>query len=192
MSRRGLDRAAVRAVAGDVADAEGLDAVTVARVAAELEVRGPSIYNHVAGRDGLVRGIALTAVRALTAELRRAAVGRSEEDALVGVAAAYRAYAKAHPGRYDAMQRAPAADDDELLAAAAEVVELLTDILRGWQLAPDDRIHAVRAVRSALHGFVDLERVGGFGRPVDPDRSYTWLVRGLAAGLRAGPALGAR
>ncbi|CAA9469468.1 MAG: Transcriptional regulator, AcrR family, partial [uncultured Solirubrobacteraceae bacterium] len=82
MARRGLDAAAVVAEAARVADAEGLGAVTVARVAAEVGVRGPSLYNHVAGRDGLLRGIALGAVGELAGRLGAAAVGRSGAEAL--------------------------------------------------------------------------------------------------------------
>jgi AcrR family transcriptional regulator len=183
---RGLDRDVVVAAAAEIADADGLEAVTVARVAAVLGVRGPSIYNHVAGRDGLLHGVALSAVRGLTDALRRAAVGREGEEALLAVALAYRAYAHAHPGRYEAMQRAPADGDDERRAATAEALELLSGVLRGWSLTGDDEIHAIRALRSALHGFVDLERVGGFGLPVAPEASYERLVRSLASGLRRG------
>ena len=124
MARRGLDRARVLATAGDIADAEGLAAVTVARVASELGVRGPSLYNHIPGRSGLAHGIATEALRELTAGLRDASVGRSGSDALLNAAQAYRAYARAHPGRYAAMQRAPApGDQDELAAAGREIVE---------------------------------------------------------------------
>ncbi len=187
MARRGLDAGRVLAAAARIADADGLQAVTVARVAAEVDVRGPSIYNHVAGREGLVRGIALQAVRELTAELRAAALGRSGPDAVAAAAAAYRAYARGHPGRYDAMQRAPARgdDDDELEAAAGEAVDVLAGILRAWRLEGEDAIHAVRTLRSALHGFVDLERSGGFGLPASFDVSYDRLVRTLLAGLDA-------
>ena len=59
-----------------IADAEGLDAVTLARVAGGLGVRAPSLYNHVDGRAGLLRALALRGVRELTAALRDAAVGR--------------------------------------------------------------------------------------------------------------------
>jgi hypothetical protein len=44
-------------------------------------------------------------------------------------------------------------------------------------------VHAARAFRSALHGFVGLEAAGGFGIPVDLDESFGRLVRTLAGGL---------
>jgi AcrR family transcriptional regulator len=181
--RRGLDRAALVELAAGIADREGVDAVTVARVAAEAGVRPPSLYNHVPGRAGLLGGIALIGVRELGAAMRDAAVGRSGEDALRAAAGAYRAYAHAHPGRYAAAMRAPAPDDDALAAAAADVVGTVATLLRAWELPEDERVHAVRVVRAGLHGFVALESAGGFGLPVDREASFDRLVAALAAGL---------
>lgn len=188
MPRRGLDRAAVVGLAAAIADREGLEAVSLARVAAEAGVRPPSLYNHVAGRDDLVAGIALLGVRDLDAAMRDAAVGRAGDDALRAAAGAYRAYAHEHPGRYAAAMRAPSAGDEELTAAAADTVATVTTLLRAWSLPDDEIVHAVRAVRAALHGFVALEAGGGFGLPVDREASFDRLVDALAAGLRTTPA----
>jgi AcrR family transcriptional regulator len=181
--RRGLDRAQVVEAGARIADAEGLDAVTLARVAAELGVRSPSLYNHVAGRDGLLRGIAAQSTRELAAALRRAATGRSGADAILAVAEAQRAYALAHPGRYATTVAAPAAGDAEHERAAAEAVDVLTAVLGGSGLDGDELIHGVRALRSAVHGFAALEAAGGFGLPVDRDASFRRLVEALAGGL---------
>jgi AcrR family transcriptional regulator len=183
MGRRRLDRERVVDGALTLADAEGLDAVTLARVAGELGVRPPSLYHHVAGRGALLREIALRAVGELTDALRAAAVGRSGAAALAAMAGAHRDYALAHPGRYAATVRAPAPDDDEHRAAAAEGVAVVDAVLRAWDLSGDEAVHAVRAVRSAVHGFVALESAGGFGMPVDRDESFARLVAMLAAGL---------
>ena len=183
MPRRGLDREQVVDAAVAIADADGLEAVTLARVAAELGVRSPSLYNHVDGRPDLLRAMALRGVRELAAALREAAVGRSGADALSAAAHAYRDYATAHPGLYAATVAAPAGDDEEHLAAAAEAVDVLLAVMRAWGLQGDEAIHAVRAVRSAVHGFVAIEAAGGFGMHVDVDVSFDRLVDTLAGGL---------
>ena len=43
------------------------------------------------------------------------------------------------------------------------LVELLARLLEPWRLTEAETIHAIRALRGAIHGFVDLERTGGFG-----------------------------
>ena len=59
-------------------------------------------------------------------------------------------------------------------------MNVCADVLAGYELRDDDAIDAIRAFRAALHGFVSLEVEGGFGLPVDVDRSFDRLVRGLA------------
>jgi AcrR family transcriptional regulator len=181
VARAGLDHDRVVATAAEIADAEGLDAVTLARVAGELGVRSPSLYNHVAGRDGLVRGVAVAALSELAAQLREAAIGRAGVDALLATAQAYRRYVKDHPGRY----AAGAISDHE--AAAAAVLDVMRGVLRGWSLSEDETIHALRAFRAAVHGFASLEAAGGFGLDVDVDVSFTRLVGALAAGFDRAP-----
>lgn len=51
---RGLTREAIVAAAVAIADREGLAAVSIRRVAAELGIRPMSIYTHVASKDDLV------------------------------------------------------------------------------------------------------------------------------------------
>jgi AcrR family transcriptional regulator len=183
MPRVGLDPARVVEVAAGIADAEGLDAVTLARVAGELGVRSPSLYNHVDSRSDLLRAIAVLGVRELTAALREATVGRSGAEALAAAAHAYRAYARAHPGRYGATLAAPARGDEEHRAAATEAVAVMLAVMRGWDLEGDDAVHAVRAFRSALHGFVAIEAADGFGIDVDVDVSFDRLLATLAEGM---------
>jgi hypothetical protein len=84
------------------------------------------------------------------------------------------------------VQRAPDAADAELLAAASRLTELIFAILRGYGLDEEQTVHATRAVRSALHGFVTIEAAGGFGLPQDVDESYARLVALLDSGLSSG------
>ena len=179
MPRRGLDRAQVVDAAVALADADGLEAVTLARVAQALDVRPPSLYNHVDGRDGLVRAIALRSLAELTDALRRAATGRAGTDALRAVARAQLAYARDHPGRYAATVAAPAPGDEEHAAAAGEAVGVVRAALEGLDLRGDDAIHAIRALRSAVHGFAAIEAAGGFGLTVDRDASFEYLLARL-------------
>ncbi|MCW3006291.1 MAG: TetR/AcrR family transcriptional regulator [Solirubrobacterales bacterium] len=183
MARRGLDPARVVEAAARLADADGLPAVTLARVAAALDVRTPSLYNHVDGLDALRRGIALLGIAELIAALRDASVGRSGADALRAIARAQRAYALAHPGRYAAAAVSPPPDDAPWQAAGAEAVAVVGAALRGLDLGEEEQIHAIRGVRAAVHGFAALELAGGFGMAVDVDASFERLVDTLAAGL---------
>jgi AcrR family transcriptional regulator len=187
VARAGLDRAQVVATAAGIADAVGLDAVTLARVASALGIKSPSLYNHVAGRDDLLRGVGLLGLAEIAVALREAAIGRSGTEGLVATADAYRGYVLRHPARYAAgAVTAAAPDDDELRAAGAAVLDVLGGVLRSWSLDDEETIHALRALRSAVHGFASLEAAGGFGLELDVDTSFERLIRTLAAGLDQG------
>jgi AcrR family transcriptional regulator len=173
--------------AAKIADADGLDSVTVARVASELGIKAPSLYNHVAGRDDLIAALGVRALQELTAALTQASVGRSRDDALQGVAAAYRSYVLDHPGLYAATIRAPEPDDRERLAAAESLLAVVYAVLAGYGVEGDDAVHAARALRSGLHGFASIEAAGGFGIPADRDESFRRMVAALAAGLETPP-----
>ena len=176
----------VVAEAAALADERGIQGLSLAPLAERLGVRVPSLYKHVGGLDDLHRRLALAGLRQLAEEIGAATVGRSGRDALLACATAWRAYAKAHPGRYGAVQRAPDPADAELLAAASRLTELIFAILRGYGLDEEQTVHATRAVRSALHGFVTIEAAGGFGLPQDVDESYARLVALLDSGLSSG------
>ena len=170
-----------------MADEVGLSDLTLAAVAGRLGVRQPSLYKHIDSLAGLKRSIALRAKIELGQILGRAAVGRSGHDAVFSLALAYRHWARAHPGRYEAAQKAPAGGDVDDETASAALVRICADVLSGYGLAGDDAIDAIRALRSALHGFVLLETGGGFGLPVDVDRSFERLVEGLGAAFTRWP-----
>ncbi len=180
--RKGLTSDAIVDVASRVVEAEGTSALTLSRIARELDVKPPSLYNHVDGLDTLRRKVAMRAIDDLAGRLGAAAMGRAGCDALRAVAAEFRAYAVAHPGLYGLTVRAEP-DDEEYATASLRPLEPVLAILRGYDLDEDDAIHAARMLRAALHGFVSLESVGGFGLDVDVDESFAWLVEHMAKAL---------
>jgi len=185
MPRAGLDAETVVAAAAELADAEGWDGLTLARLASGLGVRAPSLYAHVNGLADLRARVGAYAAHRLTAALSAAAAGRAGRDALQAVADVYRQFARDHPGMYEAIQRPPEDPDSEAAAAAVDLVGVFIAVLRGYGLEGDDAIHATRLVRSAMHGFVTLENEGGFGMPISLEETYHRLIAMLDRGLHS-------
>ncbi len=183
MPRAGLSEDRVVGEAERFADEGGLANMTLAALAVRLGVRQPSLYKHIDGLPALQRSISVRAKVELADVLGRAAVGRSGGEAIGSMARAYRRWALDHPGRYEAAQWAPEPGDEEDEAASLAVVQICADVLSAYDLRGDDAIDAIRAIRSMLHGFVALESGGGFGLPVDIDRSFDRLVGGLVVAI---------
>jgi hypothetical protein len=131
----------------------------------------------------LRRELKLLVMHELNTALTRATIGKSRDDAVRALAAAYRAFVKRHPGTYAATMVAAPKNDPAVEAAAGHIVETLLSVLSGYGLDRREGIHAIRAMRSAVHGFAALEIAGGFGIPLDVDKSFDWLVSSLLKGL---------
>jgi hypothetical protein len=186
MARKGVTTEAVVEAAAGLADADGLERLTLVQLAAALRIQPSSLFNHIAGLGELRRLLQLRGLREMTARVSRAAVGRAGEDAVLATAVAVRQFAREHPGLYAASLPAPpqdAARDPELVAAGAEFVGIFFDAMRQYGYEGEEAVHVVRGLFSTVHGFIMLERAGTFGMPVDPDASFLWLVRRYIAAL---------
>jgi len=182
-TRSTLDRDAVIALAGDLLDRDGADNFTLSKVAEAAEVTLPALYRHVDNVADLWRGLGLATRRELADRLANSIMGRSGLDAVQAVAAAWRDYAMAHPGRYRSTERHPVVDDQELVDAVDRVVDLLAASLRGFELDDDERTDRALILRSALHGFMSFQLDGGDPHPERTDRTFGRLVDVVTSGL---------
>ena len=183
MPRAGLSTGSVVDAAVDLVDEQGWAALTLAAVASRTGVAAPSLYKHVRNLEALQQKVSARATAELAQTLTRSVAGRSGEEALRFLADAYHDYALAHPGRYPSTQRVPDPQDPAHVAAGEQAVQAVFAALRGYGLDGEEAIHATRAARSALHGFVSLEIDGGFGLPQDVRHSFERLVSMLHVSL---------
>src|SRR5262249_29484709 len=91
---------AIIRAARELLEADGVDAVTMARVGERVGVRGPSLYKRVRDRSELIRLVGEDVVADLAAVLSRTAGSGKPEDDLRAVAHAYRAFVHANPNGY--------------------------------------------------------------------------------------------
>jgi len=181
--RAGLDQASVVEAAVKLIDEEGIEQLSLGRLAERLGVRTPSLYNHVAGLSCLKHDLALYCLHDLLDRILRATVGKSRAEAIFALANAYRAYAREAPGRYALTVQAPDPGDQEVQALAQQLVDVVRAVLAPYRLSEEVAIHAIRGLRSIVHGFISLEVAGGFAMPVDLDASFHWLINLFISGL---------
>ncbi len=180
MPRAGLDKETVVGAAATLINTEGVEALTLNRLAQELGVKTPSLYNHVDGLPGLYHELALLNARMLGERFTQAAIGKAGPAALIAVAQTYRAYIKESPGVYLASLRSSGTQqpvDAELSAAEETSLRVTVAVVASFGLTGEDALHAVRGLRSLVHGFATLEIAGGFGLPLSLDESFDRLLQ---------------
>lgn len=181
--RQRLNRALVIERAAVIADAEGIDAVTLSRIANDAGVKQPALYRHVSGIEELWSLLSLRARDLLVAQLSEAVTDLSREKAVFAVAHAWREFVHQHPGLYSATDRVPSVGDADIELSLTRVVSVLTSALDGYALSDAQRGHAARSLRSALHGFCVLEKDNGHPEPYALDSSLDQLIELFCRGI---------
>ena len=186
MPKAGLSPASVTEAGAALVDEIGFENLSMGLLAERLGVKTPSLYKHVASQADLAHRIAVLAMTELADAIRDVTQGRAGSEALVAGAHAMRTYVLAHPGRYAAGNAAhPSGPDDPLVPAVGRVLASWSAMLHGYGLDPDQEIHALRMLRSLLHGFATLEAVGSFQIDTNVDESFTWMIDFINQGLEA-------
>jgi AcrR family transcriptional regulator len=182
--RKGRQRAErerrIVATARLVAEREGWNAVTIRRLADEIEYSQPVIYSHFESRDAIVAEVAVEGFRELTSRVQAAARKSTDpRKALKSVATAYLAFAFRYPALYEAMfilptglRFAESETRSELRAAFAALAAVVAPFCANVELTTE-------TLWASLHGLAALERSGRIRRKVRAERVALvvgWLI----------------
>ena len=153
-------------------------------LAEALNIKVPSLYNHVKGANGLKEALRIYALTTLDGVMRDAMAGKIEAEALMAAAHSYRMFAHANRGIYQLV--VPAGEPgSEVERIGRNTISLLLLVLASFGLKGDEALHVVRGLRSLLHGFIALELAGGFKLELDADDSFERLIKDYISGIAA-------
>jgi AcrR family transcriptional regulator len=169
-----------------IADREGWEAVTIRRLAQEIEYSQPVLYSHFENKDAIVGAVAVQGFKELTEALIQAAEAPGVQgNALKNVAVAYLSFASSSPSLYDAMFILPTnlrfGDIESIapLRAAFAALKLVVGPLC------DNVDAATETVWAALHGLAQLERTGRVKPEGRADRVALLVQAALASRKRS-------
>jgi len=136
--RGGLDRARIVAAAIELADAKGLEAVSMRRVAAKLQTGAMSLYRHVPDRDALELMMIDRTLQEPAVDERHSGDWRSD---LLALADATWTLMRAHPWLPEAMMRRP-----PLTPHGVRGLEWALGIFDGYEISIDAKMQYVSAI----------------------------------------------
>jgi TetR/AcrR family transcriptional regulator, tetracycline repressor protein len=129
-----LSRARIIERAVEIADAEGIEAVSMRRIASDLGATPMALYNHVANKDELMSGIAGQLLR----EIDIASIDMSDwAKAIKTGYTEFRRVLLRHPKLLPVLQR-----KSEMSPDALRPIELAISILQGAGFSPEESLHA--------------------------------------------------
>lgn len=186
-ARRARERADLRdrilETAVAVLEAEGVGALTMRRVAADMEYTAPVIYQHFANKDALLQEIVAHGHRAMVTELEHALEQPDIDRRMPEAAVAYVRFAGRHAHLYAAMN-GTVVGGEERRALAEPAYAVLHNLLAAWSARHDvdlgDPSDACEIVWGTLHGMASLGSLDTVGN----ERAQHLAARALDAILR--------
>ena len=181
----GLDKKTIIEAAANMADERGIANVTLKVLATELGVKSPSLYKHFSGGlDELNKELMLYGWRLLEADITRAAIGKSKDNAVRAICLAYREFVAKHKGVFEAMQWYNMYQSEEHLQASQGTLTVLFQVLEAYGVTDEHKVHIARMLRGFLQGFSTIESHGGFGNPTPLDDTFDFALNTILNGIR--------
>jgi AcrR family transcriptional regulator len=176
-------------MARDMLARDGYDGLSLTKLAAALQIKAPSLYNHFASKAALMQAVNALTARALTAAVAQALTTQPGDADLKAsgrvMANAYRGYALANPVAYRLAFAPPSMDEQPDPAQLAALAIPLQAIIA--QAVGEERsLMALRGLWALVHGYVMLEMYGQFQRGGSLEATFQHVVDAYLAGITAG------
>ncbi|HUG86889.1 MAG TPA: TetR/AcrR family transcriptional regulator [Euzebya sp.] len=166
---------------------EGVEALTMRRLAAELGTSYQVVYSRIGSKPDVVRALHAEGMRRLTEAAKGIVIPRDQDEHLIALAQGYLAAAVAHPALFDVMFGTPVREFTR--DAAARHVEwrgfeaTWVDACRTWLDARHDPRPRGASVRlawrlwTAVHGITVLHLAGHDSPSGDVDAEIATIVK---------------
>ena len=145
-----------------IAEREGWSAVTIRKIADEIDYTSPIIYQHFDNKEAALQALVEQGFADLETSMRRAATGGDPEARLLALGRAYLHFARDHRRLYELMHGlgGVALEPSERTAAAGGVITLTTEAIQTWAQARganlDDPLAASETAWGILHGMTTI------------------------------------
>lgn len=177
-----IDREKIIQQAAAMTAADGVDNLSLHKLATALGVKAPSLYRYVGNKTELIRAINLATLEEMFTMMDEAATMSSGEPAekLLAIFLTYRAFAHANPRRYLLAYHENddyRSEEDLLVKMVLPVQEIMAELT-----GPDRSLTALRGALALVHGFALLEINNQLRRGGDLDDAFRDSVQAYLRG----------
>lgn len=169
--------------AADIADKNGLSNVSLKAVAESLNIRTPSLYNHIDSLEALLREIAHNGMKTMNERMMQAAIGKIGDDAIKSVGITYLNYMIEHPGIYETIQWATWHGTEETGKIFDNYLSLLKTLALSCNFNPVNIDEILNLLTGVLHGYTTLQLRYAFTKPDEVRKALSAALDTVLAGL---------
>ncbi len=167
----------------DLIEKDGLEALSLHKLATTLGVKAPSLYRHIGNKNQLLQTVNLATLQTLFATMHEA-IEQAPDDPFAQIealSAAYRRYAQQHPQLYMLAfthKSEGVRPDEALLTAMVLPIQEIMAAISGETNA----LAALRGALALIHGFVMLELNEQLQRGGNLDDAFAQAVHAYLRG----------
>jgi len=187
MGAKGLTKEIIIAEAVALIEETGQPEVSLHELARRLEIKTPSLYNHIKNTKELQYAVFQFAIDKFVANQKLATENKKKDEAVKAFADAYYSFATENKGLYRLIMSMPSEEDDMEKKMAVPLLNTVVSILSDYALTEETIAHWQRVFRAILHGFISQEYLGYFYyyNDIDLKKSRDIAVQCFLDGLHA-------
>ncbi len=171
-----VTKADVIQTASNIADKDGLSNVSLKAVAESLNIRTPSLYNHIDSLESLLREVAHKGMKDMNERMVQAAIGKIGDTAIKSVGIEYLSYMIEHPGIYETIQWATWHGTEQTGEIFNNYLSLLKTLILSCDFNQTYIDEILNLLTGILHGYTTLQLRYAINKP---DEVKTALANAL-------------
>ncbi len=184
MSKNHVSNELIIETSACIANRVGLDNLSLKIIAEELNIKSPSLYNHIKSLDEIKQKLMIYGWKQMEEKMLDSAVGVSGYEALKNMCYAFYDYAVNNKGVFTAMLWYNKYDSSQKEKATTKLFNMLFKVMRPLNISDDNINHIVRTLRGFLEGFSLLVNNNAFGNPISIKESFDLSLEIIMNGIK--------
>lgn len=182
--KHGINEECIIEVSAMLSEEVGIENLTLKMIADELQIKSPSLYNHIAGLDDIKRKLMIYGWNQIENMMINATAGVSGYDALRSMSYAFYDYATSNKGIFNAMLWYNKYENEITEQTTSRLFDLLFKILTSLHISQENVNHIIRTLRSFLEGYALLVNNNAFGHSLPVKESFNLSVEIIINGIK--------
>ncbi len=185
MPKNNISEELIIETSAHIANEIGLDNLSLKIIAEELNIKPPSLYNHISGLDNIKEKLMIYGWKQIENKMIDSAVGVAGYEALKNMCYAFYDYATNNKGVFAAMLWYNKYETQENNNSTVRLFELLFKVMKALDISEDNINHSIRTLRGFLEGFSLLVNNNAFGNPISIKESFDLSLEIIMNGIKS-------
>ena len=185
MSKNNISDELVIETSAKLSNKVGLENLSLKMIAEELNIKSPSLYNHISSLDNIKERLMIYGWKQIENKMIYSSVGVSGYEALKSMCYAFYDYATNNKGIFTAMLWYNKYENEEKKNTTTRLFDTLFKVMNSLNIRDDNINHIIRTLRSFLEGFSLLVNNNAFGNPISIKESFDLSLEIIMNGIKS-------